>query len=422
MLPKTMNSKRIDWLIRHGRVIDPTNRIDGVFDVAITNGTIMEVGANLDTGEADNLYDARGMIVTPGLIDLHTHIYHKVTPLGIDADHYCLGRGVTTAVDAGSAGCDTIPGLRAFSAERFQTRILAYLNISRMGIAVGGVTGGEEPGELESPKFIHAHDCVACIESNRDLLVGVKVRLSASIADGGKNEVLAYLQAREAALATNLPLMVHHSFSTVMLEESPGQMRAGDVYTHCYHGFDSTIVDPESKVIDPTVTAARKRGVLFDIGHGMGAFNWTVAEICSAKDFWPDTISTDLHSFTCEGPGYDQPTVMSKLLHLGMPLVEVVRASTETPAAAIGWQDRIGSLGVGREADVAVFSLEDVDVLLEDCQGQKRPVAQRLKTEAVWKAGEPRRVTEPEQWPNTKNAEKAKAGWQQLVIRDDSPP
>ena len=113
---------------------------------------------------------------------------------------------------------------------------------------------------------------------------------------------------------------------------------------------------------------------------------------------------------------------MSKLLHLGLPLVEVVRASTETPAAAIGWQDRIGSLGVGREAAVAVFSLEDVDVLLEDCQGQKRPVTQRLKTEAVWKAGEPRRVTEPEQWPNTKNAEKAKAGWQQLVIRDDSPP
>ena len=250
----------------------------------------------------------------------------------------------------------------------------------------------------------------------------MKVRLSASIADGGKNEALAYLRAREAALATGMPLMVHHSFSTVTLEECPGQMRAGDVYTHCYHGFASTIVDPESKVIEPTVTAARKRGVLFDIGHGMGAFNWTVAEICAAKDLWPDTISTDIHSLTCEGPGYDQPTVMSKLLHLGMPLVEVVRASTETPAAAIGWQDRIGTLGVGREADVAVFSLEDVDVLLEDCQGQQRPVAQRLKTEAVWKAGEPRRVTEPEQWPNPKNAEKAKAGWQQLVIRDDSPP
>ena len=119
----------------------------------------------------------------------------------------------------------------------------------------------------------------------------------------------------------------------------------------------------------------------------MGAFSWTVAEICAARNFWPDAVSTDMHSLTCEGPGYDLPTVMSKLLHVGMPLIEVVRASTVNAAAAIGWQDRVGTLGVGREADVAVLSLNEVDAELEDCQGQTRRVSRRLAADAVWRAG-----------------------------------
>ena len=415
-------SRDFDWLIRGGRVIDPANGLDGPFDVAVSNGRIAAVDANLDSGSARNTYDAGGKLVTPGLVDLHAHTYDLVTPLGIDADHYCLGRGVTTAVDTGSAGCDTFPGFRAFSVERFRTRVLAFLNISRAGLAVGGATDRDAAGELESPKFIHAGDCAACIEANRDLLVGVKVRLSASIADNGRNEALAYRQAREAAAAAGTPLMVHHSFSTVPVEEAPGHMRRGDVYTHCYHGYESTIIDPDTHAIHPSVTEARERGVLFDIGHGMGAFNWTVAEICAARNFWPDAVSTDMHSLTCEGPGYDLPTVMSKLLHVGMPLNEVVRASTVNAAAAIGWQDRIGTLGVGREADVAVLSLNEVDAELEDCQGQTRRVSRRLAADAVWRAGEPAAITEPKQWPNPGNAEKAKAGWPQLLIRDDSPP
>ena len=415
-------SRDFDWLIRCGRVIDPANGLDGCFDVAISEGRIAAVDANLDSGSARNTYDAGGKLVTPGLVDLHTHTYDLVTPLGIDADHYCLGRGVTTAVDTGSAGCDTFPGFRAFSVERFRTRVLAFLNISRAGLAVGGATDRDAAGELESPKFIHAGDCAACIEANRDLLVGVKVRLSASIADNGRNEALAYRKAREAAAAAGTPLMVHHSFSTVPVEEAPGHMRRGDVYTHCYHGYESTIIDPDTRAIHPSVTEARERGVLFDIGHGMGAFSWTVAEICAARNFWPDAVSTDMHSLTCEGPGYDLPTVMSKLLHVGMPLIEVVRASTVNAAAAIGWQDRVGTLGVGREADVAVLSLNEVDAELEDCQGQTRRVSRRLAADAVWRAGEPAAITEPEQWPNPGNAEKAKAGWPQLLIRDDTPP
>ena len=130
-----------------------------------------------------------------------------------------------------------------------------------------------------------------------------------------------------------------------------------------------------------------ERGVLFDIGHGMGAFNWTVGEICAEQGFWPDTISSDLHTGCFEGPAYDMPTVMTRMLHLGMPLAEVIRRSTIVPAAAIGWSDRIGTLGAGREADVAVLDLQEADMDLEDCQGQMRRVGRRLVATAVWRAG-----------------------------------
>ena len=198
-------------------------------------------------------------------------------------------------------------------------------------------------------------------------------------------------------------------------------MRRGDVYTHCYHGFESTIIDPDRRAIHPSVVEARERGVLFDIGHGMGAFNWTVAEICAALDSWPDAVSTDMHSLTCEGPGYDLPTVMSKLLHVGMPLEEVVRASTVN---ACGGDRLAGSHrdpGVGREADVAVLALNEVDAELEDCQGQTRRLSGASRRGRL-ESGEPGRIIEPEQWPNPGNAEKAKAGWPQLLIRDDTPP
>ena len=417
-----MSGSLYDWLVCGGRVIDPANGLDSVLDVAISDGKIAAVEANLDVGLADKVYDAGGKLVTPGLVDLHTHTYDLVTPLGIDVDHYCLGRGVTTAVDTGSAGCDTFRGFRAFSVERFRTRVLAFLNISRAGLAVGAATLKEAPGELESPKFINADECVTCVEANRDILIGVKVRLSASIADNGANEPLAYEASREAAKTTATPLMVHHTMSTIPVEAAPGQMQPGDIYTHSYHGYESTIIDPQTRAIHASVLNARQRGVLFDIGHGMGSFNWTVAEICAAHGFWPDTISTDMHSLTCDGPGYDLPTVMSRLLHLGMPLPEVIRTSTVNAAAAIGWQDRLGTLGVGRAADVTVLSVNDVDVLLEDCHGQVRPMRQRLKAKAVWKDGEPATITEPVRWPNAEKAAKSKEGWSQLVIRDPFAP
>lgn len=182
----------------------------------------------------------------------------------------------------------------------------------------------------------------------------------------------------------------------------PGSLRKGDILTHMYHGFQSTIIDTSSRSIDPVVLAARERGVKFDIGHGMGSFNWTVAELAiKTGNLWPDTISSDLHTESMDGPAYDLPTVMTKLLHLGMPLYEVIKAATITPAKLINREKMIGSLTPGATADVTVMKLIDCDLLLEDCQMHMRNIKQRLVPVAAWRAGEEVTIFEPwGMWPN----------------------
>jgi dihydroorotase len=413
--------RKHDSIIRGGHVIDPASGLDAVLDIGIREGRISAVEDSINPELADTTYNASGKIVTPGLVDLHIHGYHLVSPLGVPVDYYCLGRGVTTAVDAGSAGCSTFAGFRAFAIDRVKTRLLAFLNISCSGLAFGGLGGDASvPGELDLLKLASVRGCIDCVEQNRDVLVGVKIRLSASIADEGRNEAEAYSRALEASQSLRLPLMVHHALSTVAIDHCPGRMRSGDIYTHAYHGFPSSIVDSLTRKPHRAVIQARERGVLFDIGHGQGSFNWTVAEICAREGFWPDTISTDIHSGTCEGPAYDMPTVMTRLLHVGMPLTEVVARSTFEPARAIGWEDRIGTLGIGREADIAVLSLEAVDLHLEDCQSQLRRIDRRLVPRAVWRAGVAHPITQPKAFPNPETIQAQRAWWQQLQIRDES--
>ncbi len=412
-----------DWLVRGGRVVDPANGLDGIRDVAIRDGRIFAVAESIDPAGAREIFDASGLVVTPGLIDLHVHGYEFVTPLGIDIDRHCLGRGTTTAVDAGSAGCDTFPGFRAFAAERFRTRLLAFLHISRTGLSFAGLGGDNDtPGELESLRFANSRDCADCVGANRDLVVGVKIRLSDSIADGGRHEAESYRRALEAARSTGVPLMVHHNFSTVPHEDCPGRLAPGDLWTHCYHGFPQTLVDPATRRVIRVAREAVERGVLFDLGHGQGSFNWTVAEIAAAEGFWPHTISSDLHRGCAEGPCYDLPMAMSKLLHLGMPLEAVVRATTSAAAAAIGWGDHIGSLAPGREADLAVFALEEWDRPLEDCQSQQRRVNRLLRPRAVWRAGTPAAITEPACFPNTDSIARQRPWWGRLLVRDGTAP
>ena len=391
-------------------------------DVGLSKGRIAAIKDRLNPDDSKETFRAQGLLVIPGLIDLHMHGYHLATPLGIPVDPYCLGRGVTTAVDAGSAGSSTFPGCRAFAAQPSRTRLLAFLHISCTGLSfstLGGVTS--IPGELDSLKLANVQDCVSTVCQNQDLIVGVKVRLSANLTDGGRNEVEALRRAKLAAQTLGLPLMTHHSSSTISHEECPGTLRPGDIYTHCYHGYPSGLIDPASRQLRTSVLEARRRGVLFDIGHGTGAFNWTVGELCSQQGFWPDTISSDLHQYTCEGPAYDLPTVMTRLLHLGMPLFDVIRATTTIPAQVIGWQDCIGSLAENREADVTILSLDKTEMDLEDCHSQIRRISQKFVPKAVWRAGKPARITAPRQFPNLEKIKSQRPTLDRLQIRDEHP-
>ena len=195
----------------------------------------------------------------------------------------------------------------------------------------------------------------------------------------------------------------------------PGSLRKGDIYTHTFHPYPSTIIDTSSRKIIEDVHKARRKGVLFDVGHGQGSFSWTVAEICAREDFWPDIISSDLHSGNAGGPAYDLPTVMSKLLHVGMPLYEVIKATTSAPAAAIGRSNVLGTLSPGSTADVAVFELRDVDIKLEDCQGKIREVRKFLAPVAVWREGRRCAVTQPDPFPNPNNTTDNSL-WEKAVI------
>ena len=202
----------------------------------------------------------------------------------------------------------------------------------------------------------------------------------------------------------------------------PGSLRVGDIYTHTYHGWKSTIIDVTTGRVYPDVIEARRRGVLFDLGHGQGSFTWTVAEKCAEVGFWPDFISTDLHSGNTDGPAYDLTVVMSKMLHVGMSLHDVIKATTFNPAKAIRKDDIIGSLSIGRKADISVLRLDNVDLDLEDCVGQIRHLKERLVPVAVWKNGERIEVTKPSVFPNKNVWVNQSKTWGTAEVKDEQRP
>ena len=297
---------------------------DGSLDKAaikIVDDKIAAIGNDaLGSGQE---VDCSGLIVCPGLVDLHTHLYKHSTTLGVDPDHTCLGRGVTTAVDGGSAGAMTYQGLQKYIVEKSETRVLAFLHIACHGLAGAGCSGPEfgPGGESDHLNALKTNLCVNTIKENKEVIVGVKVRLDKNITDDGRNEAEALKRAISAGNVAGVPVMIHHTMSSLSLEEVLGSMRPGDIYTHTYSawaGQGGSIVDRQARTVNHRVFKARDRGVIFDVGHGQGSFDWEVAEICASCGFYPDTISTDLHSGNVDGAAKDLPWVMSKFLHLGL--------------------------------------------------------------------------------------------------------
>jgi len=275
----------------------------------------------------------------PGMVDLHTHLYQHCTPLGVDPE-LCLASGVTTAVDGGSAGALTFPGLRHFIIERSRCQVLAFLHLAAHGLAAAGCSGPEfgPGGESDSINILKTDLCVKTLKENRDVLVGVKIRLDRNITSGGETEPVVLERGLAAAGAAGLPLMVHHTNSTLSLSSVLGSLRTGDIYTHCYScwaGEGGSIVDRQAGRVRGEAWAARARGVLFDLGHGQGSLDWEVAEVAMEEGFHPDIISTDLHSGNVSGSCRSLPWVLSKMVHLGLTLEAALQAVTIAPAKAL---------------------------------------------------------------------------------------
>lgn len=356
-------------IIKGGTVIDPAQGLHGRRDVAIAGGRIAAIEESIPDGDALDVIEAGGLLVLPGLVDLHVHVWWGVAHLAIEADPHSLARGATTIVDAGSAGANTFAGFRRYVIDRVEARTLAFLHISGMGQL------DRDIGELEDIRWARVDQAVEAARAHSDVIVGIKVRLTEGIV--GRNDLIALDRAIEAADYIGKPVMIHIGGTHHPLEEILGRLRDGDVVTHSFTANPPGIITDAGRVL-PAAIEARERGVIFDVGHGAGSFGFRVAEQALEHGFTPGTISSDVHRYNVRGPVYDLATTLSKFLHLGLSLDEVVALGASRPAAAIGRAGEVGTLRVGAEADIAVMRLEEGRFTLRDARGDEREAARLL--------------------------------------------
>ena len=360
-----------DLILRGGRVIDPANGRDEAADVAFSEGKVAAVGPDLPHGSAE-IIDVRGRIVAPGLIDLHTHVYWGGTSLGVDAADVARTSGTATFVDAGSSGPGNFAGFRRHVIEPSPLRILPYLNVSFPGIFAFSPT--VMVGEASDLRLIDPRECVRVINANRDLIAGVKVRVGRGA--GGASGIAPLDMALEVAEEVGLPVMAHLDHPPPSRLEVLSRLRRGDVLTHCFRPFPNAPVQPDGRIREE-VLEARRRGVVFDIGHGSGSFGFRTAESMLEAGFLPDAISSDVHTLSINGPAFDQLVTMSKFLALGMDLAAVIRAGTEAPAAVLG-RTNLGRLSAGAAGDASVLELVEGQFEYRDVLGDTRRSQQQL--------------------------------------------
>lgn len=347
---------KFDLLVKGGEVVDPATQTRGRLDVAVSRGRISSVAADIPSDSAFRVIDATNRLVTPGLVDLHAHVFHGATYWGVRPDPIAASTGVTTWVDAGSPGALTIDNFRRSVVNIADVRIRTFLNISYIGL-VG------PDYELANLAYCDTDLFRRVCDLNRDLVVGVKVRMGASTV--GDSGIEPLRRARQAADEGELPLMMHIASGPPSVDECLAFLEPGDILTHCFTPFDMRITD-ESGRLRGAAKAAVERGVILDVGHGSGALSFEVAEALIDDGWPPDVISTDIHQLSIRGPMFDLPTCMSKFLCLGMSLDEVVRAATIRPAEVARLSGGCGSLAVGAPADVALFELLDGDFRFYD--------------------------------------------------------
>jgi dihydroorotase len=370
-----------DLLLSGGTVLNPATALNQKLDVAVSGGRVAAIQASIPRASAKRVIDVTGCYVTPGLIDFHVHSYWGVNPYGCDLDAVCLANGVTTTMDAGSAGPVNLLGFRKLVHEQSKTRMLGFVALAQHGVL-------NEPGELLNLGFADSDGTAQAVEDNRDISVGVKVRLHKKSI--GENSRPALRLAIRAAQATRTPIMVHVGDTALSMEEIAGTLRPGDIMTHCYTPQRPSIINEEGKLLTE-VRKAKERGVIFDVGHAGGHFDFNLARRAMGDGLVPDIISSDLHG-RMKQPGFgvvgDLPTTLTKFLLLGLSLEQIVASCTVNAARAIGWQDRIASLELGREADIAVLQVLEEPTQLRDCVGGEMTSRQRIAPHWTIRAGE----------------------------------
>ena len=372
---------RYDLLLKNGHVIDPANNIDAPMDVAITGDRVAAAASDIPAADAAQTIDVAGLFITPGLIDIHVHVYHTREPetLSIIADHHMFRSGVTTVVDTGTAGAKHFLHFKRTVIDRAKTRIFAFINIVKSGM-IGPFE--QDVGEMD-PEL-----AASIVLAYPEQCVGIKTAhyWVSQPFDEAHPPWAAVDRALEASDICKKPLMVdfwHREGRTY--QELLRKMQPGDIHTHVY-AQQFPILDADNQPAD-FMFEARERGIIFDLGHGAGSFWFRLAVPACEGGFWPDSISTDLHIGNVNGVVQDMLTTMSKLLCMGMPLREVIYRSTVTPAQEIGHPE-LGTLSIGAEADIAVLRQDEGQFGYVDCGYARMNGKRKLSCEMTIRAGE----------------------------------
>ncbi len=365
-----------DLVIRGGEVVDPGSNLLGRMDIGIRGGVIAAVDRSLPTAGAGATLEAAGQLVTPGLFDLHTHVYWGATYWGIEPDPVAVRTGVTTWLDAGTAGGYGFPGFRRHVVESSEVRVLSFLNVSAIGLTAPTY-------ELANLDYCDLALARQIVDANRDVILGIKARIDALTTRGVGLEPLRL--ARKLADQVALPLMVHIGKAPPGLDEIFTLLRPGDILTHCCTGQANRLPEAGGR-LPAFVRRACEEGLILDVGHGTGSFSYEVAEQMLAAGMPPDIISSDLHQLSIQGPMYDLPTTLSKFLNLGMSLPEVIERATARPARAVR-RPELATLKPGAAADVALFTLEEGDYTFHDVFMTARAAKVRLVNRATLRAG-----------------------------------
>lgn len=373
---------KFDLLVKGGEVLDPSQRLKGRFDIGIKNAAIAEFAPDIPPDRAAQTIEVKGKLVTPGLVDLHAHVFPQGSAIGLPADEIAPYTSTTTYVSAGDAGANNFSALKHYVIAQSRCRIFGFVHISMIGLA------GFPVGECLNIDYCNIDLAAKTMSENQDVLLGVKVRQTRNIVGSNGIEPLKRAIAAAERSGTKARVMVHIGDVPGTLGELLDLLRPGDIVAHIFSGTGNNVVQ-DGKVI-PQAFEAKKRGVLVEIAHGGGSFDYTVAEPAIQQGFLPDCISSDIHGYSANTPGKPfMPWVMSKFWNMGFTLEDVVAMATVNPARIIGKVEKLGTLQVGAPADIAIFDIVEGPVKFVDTLNHFRDGNRYLKPVQTIRAGRP---------------------------------